>query len=127
MSQTLYEAKPPLEVFRQIALEFAEIPDETINDYLELSTLFLSNKSYGEANNIALALMSGHMMASLGCFSKESFTSTARVISRTEGDLSISYESISNDTDYLSTTSYGNLLLLLEERMVGDNSSESEK
>lgn len=72
---------------------------------------------YGKAYNVALALMAAHIMASPGGYSQNGSSSSGKVLSRKEGDLSITYGNVSSDSSYLSGTTYGNLLQLLRKRM----------
>lgn len=119
MNYAAFEGKTPLEIFRLIAPEFAAVPEEVVNSYLELASVFVCEGDYGKYYNVALALMAAHIMASPGGYSQDGSTSSGKVQSRKEGDLAITYGNISSDTSYLGGTSYGNMLLMLRKKMGG--------
>lgn len=113
MSSAAYEGKTPLEIFRLIAPEFAAVTDSVVSAYIDLASNFVCSGKYGESINLAIALMAAHIMASPGGYSNDGSTSAGRITSRKEGDLQITYGSVSDSSDYLSGTTYGNLLKAL--------------
>ena len=113
MSSAAYEGKTPLEIFRLIAPEFAAVNDDTVTAYLDLASNFVCSGKYGKSINLDIALMAAHIMASPGGYSNDGSTSAGRITSRKEGDLQITYGSVSDSSDYLSGTTYGNLLKAL--------------
>ncbi|HFD4213934.1 TPA: DUF4054 domain-containing protein [Pseudomonas aeruginosa] len=51
--------------------------------------MFVCEDEFGDAYNVALALMAAHIMASPGGYSDNGSTSSGRILSRKEGDLAI--------------------------------------
>ncbi|WP_158782496.1 DUF4054 domain-containing protein [Pantoea sp. BAV 3049] len=117
MNIAAFEGLTALEIFRKLAPEFAAVPDPVVLGYIDLASLFVCEGDYGKALNVALALMAAHIMASPGGYSQDGSTSVGKILSRKEGDLSITYGSVSSDADYLSGTTYGNLLQMLRKRL----------
>lgn len=99
-----------LEIFRIIADEFADIPDETIQNKMLFASVYVGKDCYGDAYNVALALMTAHLMALPGGVNGGYSTSAGKVTSMKEGDLSLSYGALSSDTSWLGQTTYGQLL-----------------
>ena len=64
MNIAAFEGLTPLEIFRKLAPEFAAVPDEVVQGYIDLASLFVCEDEYGDAYNVALALMAAHIMAS---------------------------------------------------------------
>lgn len=119
MNIAAFEGLTPLEIFRKLAPEFAAFPDEVVKGYIELASLFVCEGDYGDAYNVALALMAAHIMASPGGYSDDGSKSSGRILSRKEGDLAITYGNVSGDSSYLSGTTYGNLLQILRKKKGG--------
>lgn len=117
MNYAAFDGLTALQIFRKLAPEFAAVPDPVVQGYIDLASLFVCEGDYGKATNVALTLMAAHIMASPGGYSQDGSTSSGKVLSRKEGDLSITYGSVSSNSDYLSGTSYGNLLQLLRKRL----------
>lgn len=117
MNIAAFEGLTPLEIFRKLAPEFAAVTDEVVQGYIDFATFYVCVDDYGKAYNVALALMAAHIMASPGGYSQDGSSSSGKVLSRKEGDLSITYGNVSSDSSYLSGTTYGNLLQLLRKRM----------
>lgn len=109
----------PLEIFRKLATEFAAVPDEVVQGYIDLASLFICESEYGDAYNVALALMAAHIMASPGGYSDNGSASSGRILSRKESDLAITYGNVSSDSSYLGGTTYGNLLQMLRKKKGG--------
>ncbi|MEN4404453.1 DUF4054 domain-containing protein [Enterobacter hormaechei subsp. xiangfangensis] len=116
MNIAAFKGLTPLEIFRKLAPEFAAVPNEVVQGYIDLASLFVCEDEYGDAYNVALALMAAHIMASPGGYSDNGSTSSGRILSRKEGDLAITYGNVSGDSSYLSGTTYGNLLQLLRKK-----------
>lgn len=106
-----------LEVFRIIAGEFSAVSDADVEKALLFTQLFIDPEIYGQAANVALALMTAHIMALPGGANGGYSTSTSRVTSKKEGDLAISYASLSGDSSWLGQSTYGQLLQLLKKRL----------
>ncbi len=106
-----------LEVFRIIAGEFSAVSDADVEKALMFTELFIDPEIYGQAANVALALMTAHIMAMPGGVNGGYSNSTSRVTSKKEGDLSISYGALSNDSSWLGQSTYGQLLQLLKKRL----------
>lgn len=117
MNYAAFDGLTPLEIFRKVAPEFAAVSNEVVQGYIDLASLFVCEGDYGKAVNVAIALMAAHIMASPGGYSQDGSTSAGKVLSRKEGDLSITYGSVSSDSDYLSATTYGALLQFLRQRL----------
>ena len=102
-----------LETFRLIGTEFKEIPDDEIEEWIELVKPLISEKKFGNTYTMALALLVAHKlkMAGYGDTSTGRVDDALRVSSYSEGEVSISYSasqsgSISVDAEY-TLTSYG--------------------
>lgn len=102
-----------LETFRLIGKEFEEIPDDDIEEWIELVKPLISEKKFGNTYTMALALLVAHKlkMAGYGDISTGRVDDALRVSSYSEGEVSISYSasqsgSISVDAEY-TLTSYG--------------------
>lgn len=102
-----------LETFRLIANEFKEVPDDDIEDFIELVKPLISEKKFGNTYTMALALLTAHKlkMAGYGDISTGRVDDALRVSSYSEGEVSISYSvsqsgNISVDSEYTLTT-YG--------------------
>lgn len=106
MNFAAFEGKTPLDIFRVIAPEFAAVPDDVVQGYLELATVFVCKGDFGKYYNVAVALMAAHVMASPGGYSQDGSSSSGRILSRKEGDLSITYGNVSSESSYLSGTTY---------------------
>ena len=111
-----------LKVFRLVASEFADVADDEVEQWIELTEPFVSRKKLGRLWNQALALLTAHRMkiASVGVIAGEdpledigsiSVGGLMRVSSYSEGNVSIGLNS--NLTQYaannaeLSLTQYG--------------------
>lgn len=119
MNIAAFEGLTPLEIFRKLAPEFAAVPDDVVQGYIDFASLYVCECDYGGAYNVALALMAAHIMASPGGYSDDGSTSSGRILSRKEGDLAITYGNVSGDSSYLSGTTYGNLLQMLRKKKGG--------
>jgi len=84
-----------LEIFRLIGEEFAEVSDETVEKWLELSKPLISAKRFGNTYYQALAFLAAHRlkMAGYGDNSAGTIGDALRVSSYSEGEASISYSS----------------------------------
>lgn len=90
--------------------EFDDIPQETIDLYIELATCQTSDTCFGCAYDLAVALRAAHMMVQAVIQGSEGGGS---VTSKTEGELTLKYHSgVINSKGYtnLETTNYGRQL-----------------
>lgn len=100
------------QIFDTIAPDYAADPDKAT--YLELAALQVSRCTFGTSYNLALALQAAHdiTVSKSGSFSGGA---GGGIVSKSEGDLSVSYRSPSGrgSADYLSLTPYGLRLMNL--------------
>jgi len=98
------------EIFDTIASVYATDPDKS--KYLEMAALQTSVCNYGTSYNLAIALRAAHAITvnKSGDFPGGS---GGGVVSKKEGDLSISYGNITGkgSVDWLSLTPYGKQLI----------------
>lgn len=91
---------PVLRVFRMVAPEFKDVADETVNDWIELCSPFVSQRRFRKFWAKALALLTAHRMKLAGVgenleddpladISKISIAGLMRVGSFSEGSVSI--------------------------------------
>ena len=107
-----------LELFRLLAVEFAGIPDETVQQYIDLAASFLDESAYPPDKwEMAQALMAAHIMA-IRDRSAASSTS-GQITSEREGDLSRSYGLLSKDQTWLGSTTYGEMLEMIMNQVYG--------
>lgn len=126
-----------LEIFRIVAAEFADIPDDDvidaatgkvtqygINTYLELYSDQLSEKRFGKFYNKALAYLTAHKLKMNGFGNNENGTigDALRVSSYSEGETSISYSTgqstnLQVDAEYALTV-YGLEFLTLRRNAI---------
>lgn len=83
----------PIEIFRLIASEFADLKDETVEKWIELSKPLISAKRFGDTYTQALALLTAHRlkMAGYGDNSTGTIGDTLRVGNYSEGETSIGF------------------------------------
>lgn len=111
------ETLTPLEAFRILAAEFSEMDDETVNKALMIASAFVDVDAYMTRGSVALALMAAHILSLPGGANGGYSTSTSRVVSKKEGDLSLTYAQLATDGSWLGQSTYGQLLELLSKRM----------
>ena len=82
-----------LEIFRTVATEFKDLPDEDVEKWIELSKPLISEKRFGNTYQQAVALLAAHRlkMAGYGDVSTGRVDDALRVSSYSEGETSISY------------------------------------
>lgn len=122
-----------LEVFRLVTSEFASVPDETVDAWLDLTRPMVSKKQFGKLYQQCVALLTAHRMKLSGNYEaadEESGTSsstlgsiadTLRVSSYSEGDSSISFSggaSASEQDSEYALTVYGTQYLSLRHMVV---------
>lgn len=121
----------PLKVFRIVAAEFAEVDDETVNTWLDLTAPLVSRKRFGKLYEQALALLTAHRMKMAAVGSDESAGGVFddlggagvafKVGSYTSGGESVSFNSaaltsqLSTDAEYTQTM-YGVQYISLRNR-----------
>lgn len=121
----------PLKVFRIVAAEFAEVDDETVNTWLDLTAPLVSRKRFGKLYEQALALLTAHRMKMAAVGSDESAGGAFddlggagvafKVGSYTSGGESVSFNSaaltsqLSTDAEYTQTM-YGVQYISLRNR-----------
>lgn len=127
MNAAAFEGKTPLEIFRVIAPEFAAISDTDVQNRIELASAFICAGDYGKNATLALALMAAHLLALPGGVNGgvagDGSTSSGRVVSRREGDLSFTYGEVSsgkaNSYASITGTTYADLLNALRRKAGG--------
>ena len=129
---------PVLYVFRMLAPEFKDIDDETVEQWIGLTTLLIGPKRFGKLYIQALALLTAHRMklAGLGTVEGEdpledigniSASNLMRVGSVSEGGVSISLNSgvgqtLSSTAEFRLTT-YGVQYLRLNKMLMSITSA----
>lgn len=126
-----------LEIFRMVAIEFAEIPDDNVVDedtgkvvkagvisYMELYSSQISKKRFGSTYERALAYLTAHKLKMLGYGNDENGTiaDSLRVSSFSEGESSISFSTnqqtnLQPDAEYALTV-YGLEFLTLKRQVI---------
>ncbi len=103
----------PLDLFRLIAKEFDDVPDEDVLKWFDMTKPFLSRKRFGNMYEHALVYLTAHKlkMAGYGDNSMGKVDDSLRVSSYSEGDASIGFSvsqgnNMSVDAEY-ALTSYG--------------------
>lgn len=118
MDFTSISGMSALEIFRIIAPEFSAVSDEDVNKAILVAGMFVCAESYGDYGNAALAIMAAHIMALPGGVNGGYSTSSQKVTSMKEGDLSINYGNVSDASgSWLGQTTYGQLLQMLQKRL----------
>lgn len=110
-----------LEIVRTVATEFADVTDEQINQWLEMTRHLVSAKRFGSSYDQAVALLSCHRlkMAGYGDTSTGGINNTLRVASYSEGETSVSYANqVSIPDGELMLTSYGLQFLTLRKMRI---------
>lgn len=108
-----------LQIFRLIANEFADISDEAVEQWIELTTPLISESRFGNTYPQALAYLTAHKMkmAGLGDVSTGKIDDAIRVGSYSEGSVSISYTANGGGTniadDEYKLTAYGRQYLTI--------------
>lgn len=112
-----------LQIFRLVATEFQSLNDDTVENWLDLTSPFISKKRFGKLYEQALALLTAHRlkMAGYGDSDLGTVGDSLRVASYSEGETSVSF-SANQQTNLLADaelalTSYG-LEFLSIRRMV---------
>lgn len=102
-----------LEIFRIIANEFADMSDDTVENWIELTSPMVSRKKFGKLYEQALALLTAHRlkMFGYGDTSLGTVGDSLRVGSYSEGEASVSFTAnpsanIATDAE-LALTQYG--------------------
>ncbi len=123
----------PIEVFRLLAQEFASISDDVVENWLDLTKPFISEKRFGSTYNQALALLTAHRlkMAGYGDTTLGKVGDSLRVGSYSEGETSVSF-TVNQQTNLLADaelalTPYGleylslRRLVIIPIRSAGEN------
>lgn len=82
-----------LQIFRLVAAEFADMKDEVVSQWIELTAPLISKRVFGKLYDQALALLTAHRLK-LGGYGDSSLGTVGdalRVGSYTEGETSISF------------------------------------
>lgn len=126
-----------LKIFRIIATEFKDIPDEDTTDesgnttygaktYLELYSGLISKKRFGKLYGMALAYMTAHKLKMMGFGSQDdnigSMATALRLSSASEGETSVSFNTALTgttdaDAEY-GLTIYGREFLTIKSRVI---------
>lgn len=106
-----------LEIFRIVAPEFAEVPDETVLINIALYADMVSKKNFGKFYDKAVAFYTAHNMALSNLVAVEGSSGTSitagAVVREKEGDLERQYSEGTKREDTLDKTVYGLLYLNL--------------
>lgn len=103
------------DIFRLLATEFSQISNDTLTNWIELTTPLVSAKLFGNLYDQAVALLVAHRLKLAGfglTGSTGSITDMYRVVSYSEGETSVKY-SASRETanlladGELALTQYG--------------------
>ena len=92
----------PIEIFRLVATEFSSMKDETVSQWLELTSPLISKRVFGKLYDQALALLTAHRlkMAGYGDSSYGTVGDTLRIGNYSEGETSIGF-TVSQATNLL--------------------------
>lgn len=107
-----------------VAPEFKNVEDETIEVYIDIARDFVCVSKWGEKKGKhAIILMTAHMMKDLGIGSNESSSASGPVTMEKVGDLQRSYASASltggsTSDQLLATTKYGRQFIMLRKTLV---------
>ena len=97
----------PLEFFRIIAKQFADLTDDEVNGWLTIASLNANTGCLtGDRANLALALYAAHL-ASLDADNSTGEGGLGNVKTRREGDLTLSYVGGYLDGQWLGLSPYG--------------------
>lgn len=109
-----------LEIFRLTAGEFSSVPDDTIQQWAELTAPLVSRRRFGKLYEQAVALLTAHRMKLSGQYDAKgegaassgigSIADTLRISSYSEGATSVSFNNTAADTEScsdLGLTAYG--------------------
>ncbi len=82
-----------IEIFRLVATEFSGMEDNTVSQWLELTSPLISKRVFGKLYDQALALLTAHRlkMAGYGDSSYGTVGDTLRIGSYSEGETSIGF------------------------------------
>lgn len=113
-----------LEIFKKIAPEFKDMPDAEVEDWMQISSPFVSQKRFIDLYEQALAYYTAHMIKlSKQPTNTDNGTSNAtkgHILKEKEGDLEVQYSDVSsklNITDIeLGQTSYGRQFIIISKR-----------
>ena len=113
-----------LQIFRLVANEFADVTDETVNQWIELTEPLISKKRFGKLYEQALALLTAHRLklAGFGDTTLGTIGDSLRVGSYSEGETSVSF-TVSQSTNLLADaelalTAYGLSYLTLRRLVI---------
>lgn len=104
--------KTPKQVFAIIAPEFASLPPETIEGWLEIAGNWVDQGKWGSKYSTGLAYMAAHLIAT-----SEKGGAAGAVTSERVGNVAVSYAAPNSD-DALASTGYGATFLSLRRSLV---------
>lgn len=98
-----------LNIFRLIATEFEDIPDETVNQWIEICSPMVSKSRFGKLYEQAVAYFTAHRMkiTGLGDNTLGDIGDALRVGSYSEGGVSISFNGSSVLSDKTAEAEFG--------------------
>lgn len=102
---------------KSIASEFAALDDSVVQDWIDIAAEYVSESFWGTKFDFVEALMTAHMMTSLGVSGATS--SSGSVSSERLGDIAVSYSVTAVSADSLSSTRYGAQIEQLMKRIQG--------
>lgn len=82
-----------IRILRMVATEFADVEDETVLKWVEITTPLISRKTFGKLYPQAIAFLTAHRMkmSGLGDISHGTVGDTLRVSNYSEGSTSIGF------------------------------------
>lgn len=120
MNLAAFDNADVLTIFRKIAFELKNYPDEVVQTYIDLANMMFCADQYGEQADLFLALMAAHLMTIPGGIAAKQGTGSAPagVKMVKEGDLTITYQDDSNAkaetfAAWLSKSRFGELIQML--------------
>jgi hypothetical protein len=113
-----------LQRIRLLAREFEDVPDDTVEQWIEMVSPLISRKVFGKLYDLGVALLAAHNMklTGLGDDTYGTVAESMRLSSVSEGDSTISFNAAQSPTgsadDVYKTTVYGVQFLNILHRVV---------
>lgn len=119
MNLAAFTGVDALIIFRKIAFELKNYPDDVVQAHIDLAGMMFCADQYGEAAELFLALMAAHLMVIPGGVAAKAGNggAPAGVKMVKEGDLTIQYQdtptSTASFTAWLGRSRFGDLIQML--------------